>query len=319
MEEIMAVKQRNRIKLKDIVEDLNLEKLYLSKNFNEISVDSSELNRPGLQLCGYFNKFAVERIQIIGTQEWCYLKELTPQKRYQSLKLLFQFDIPCIIFSRNHKIFDEVLQLAVIYGVTVLKTKEKTSKLMSRLISYLDEAMAPTTRIHGVLLDIYGVGVLITGSSGIGKSETALDLISTGAKLISDDSVIIKRLDDRLIGTSPVITKHFMEIRGIGIIDVQKMFGVGYVMEEKNVEMLVNLEDWDEQKEYDRLGIQNRYENLLGVDIVRYDIPVKPGRHTSLIIEVATKNFKQKELGYNPALTLNHRIAQEIENRKQNK
>lgn len=315
----MRIKQRETIKLKEIVDDLKLEKLYLSKNFNEIAVDSSELNRPGLQLCGYFNKFAVERIQIIGTQEWCYLKELTPQQRYQSLKLLFQFDIPCIIFTRNNKVFDEVLQLAVIYGITILKTKEKTSKLMTKLIAYIDEALAPSMRVHGVLLDIYGVGVLITGSSGIGKSETALDLISAGAKLISDDSVIIKRIDDRLIGTSPAITKHFMEIRGIGIIDVQKMFGVGYVMEEKDVEMLVNLEDWDDQKEYDRLGIQNKYENVLGIDIVRFDIPVKPGRHTSLIIEVATKNFKQKELGYNPALMLNDRIAEEIENRKKRK
>ncbi|MDO5715581.1 MAG: HPr(Ser) kinase/phosphatase [Tissierellia bacterium] len=304
------------VKLKTIVEKFNLEKIYLSKNYNEIIIDSSEVNRPGLQLCGYFNKFVVSRIQIIGTQEWCYLNELNPKERYQSLELLFQFDIPCIIFTRDNKVFDEAIQLGVLYGITVLKSKEPTAKITTKIISFIDEELAPSIRIHGVLLDVYGVGVLITGPSGIGKSETALDLISNGARLISDDSIIIKRIDERLMGRSPNITKYFMEIRGVGIIDVQKMFGIGYVMEEKKIELIANLEEWDQSKEYDRLGIQNHYENMLGIDIVKFDVPVKPGRHTALIIEVATKNFKQKELGYNPALALNDRIVAEIENRK---
>ena len=198
------------------------------------------------------------------------------------------------------------------------KIDKKTNIVLEELKNFIDEALAPTTRIHGVLLDVYGVGVILTGDSGVGKSETALDLIAKGSKLISDDSVIIKKMDDRLIGTSPEITKHFMEVRGVGIIDIQRFFGVGSVMEKREVEMIAHLELWDDEKEYVRLGLEDTYQEILGVDVVKYTIPVKPGRHTAMIIEVATNNYKQKQLGYNPAVALNERIMSSIRKRKEN-
>ncbi len=296
------------VKLSDLVKNYDLEIVHKSSDYEDIKITSSEINRPGLQLCGHFNKFVNERIQVIGTQEWHYLNSLDKNEIKVSLNKLFQYNIPCLIFSRNNKVFKEAHELAVKHDRTLLKSKEPTAKLMSKIVSHIEIDLAPTMRVHGVLLDIYGVGVLIKGRSGIGKSETALDLITNGARLIADDSVIIKNIDQKLIGRSPEITRHFMEIRGVGIIDIQKMFGVGYVMEEKNIEIIINLEDWDESKEYDRLGIVNNYENLLGINVAKFDVPVKPGRHTAMIVEVATKNYKQKELGYNPALELNARI-----------
>lgn len=296
------------VKLSDLIKNYDLEIVHKSSDYEDIKITSSEINRPGLQLCGHFNKFVNERIQVIGTQEWHYLNSLDKNEIKVSLNKLFQYNIPCLIFSRNNKVFKEAHELAVKHDRTLLKSKEPTAKLMSKIVSHIEIDLAPTMRVHGVLLDIYGVGVLIKGRSGIGKSETALDLITNGARLIADDSVIIKNIDQKLIGRSPEITRHFMEIRGVGIIDIQKMFGVGYVMEEKNIEIIINLEDWDESKEYDRLGIVNNYENLLGINVAKFDVPVKPGRHTAMIVEVATKNYKQKELGYNPALELNARI-----------
>lgn len=303
------------VKLKDLVENYDLKIVHKSSDYDKIIINSSEINRPGLQLCGHFNKFVNERIQVIGTQEWHYLNSLDDKNIKGSLNKLFQYNIPCLIFSRNNEVFEEAYYLAKEHDRTLLKSKEPTAKLMSKIVSHIEEDLAPTIRVHGVLLDIYGVGVLIKGRSGIGKSETALDLITNGARLIADDSVIIKNIDQRLIGKSPDITKHFMEIRGVGIIDIQKMYGVGFVMEEKSIEIIINLEDWDESKEYERLGIINNHETLLGIDVAKFDIPVKPGRHTAMIIEVATKNYKQKELGHNPAIELNARI---LKNKKDN-
>lgn len=303
------------VKLKDLVENYDLEIVHKSSDYDKIIINSSEINRPGLQLCGHFNKFVNERIQVIGTQEWHYLNSLEDKNIKESLNKLFQYNIPCLIFSRNNEVFEEAYYLAKEHDRTLLKSKEPTAKLMSKIVSHIEEDLAPTIRVHGVLLDIYGVGVLIKGRSGIGKSETALDLITNGARLIADDSVIIKNIDQRLIGKSPDITKHFMEIRGVGIIDIQKMYGVGFVMEEKSIEIIINLEDWDESKEYERLGIINNHETLLGIDVAKFDIPVKPGRHTAMIVEVATKNYKQKELGHNPAIELNARI---LKNKKDN-
>ncbi|MET3616396.1 HPr kinase/phosphorylase [Peptoniphilus olsenii] len=303
------------VKLKDLVENYDLEIVHKSSDYDKIIINSSEINRPGLQLCGHFNKFVNERIQVIGTQEWHYLNSLDDKNIKESLNKLFQYNIPCLIFSRNNEVFEEAYYLAKEHDRTLLKSKEPTAKLMSKIVSHIEEDLAPTIRVHGVLLDIYGVGVLIKGRSGIGKSETALDLITNGARLIADDSVIIKNIDQRLIGKSPDITKHFMEIRGVGIIDIQKMYGVGFVMEEKSIEIIINLEDWDESKEYERLGIINNHETLLGIDVAKFDIPVKPGRHTAMIVEVATKNYKQKELGHNPAIELNARI---LKNKKDN-
>ena len=302
----------------DLKAELNFKLVYQAKRYFTVSITEPEVNRPGLQLAGYFRKFKNKRLQMIGNQEWYYLSEMESDKRRESLDKLFEQDVPAVIFAAGNEVFKEALESAEKYDITIFKIDKKTNIVLEELKNFIDEALAPTTRIHGVLLDVYGVGVILTGDSGVGKSETALDLIAKGSKLISDDSVIIKKMDDRLIGTSPEITKHFMEVRGVGIIDIQKFFGVGSVMEKREVEMIAHLELWDDEKEYVRLGLEDTYQEILGVDVVKYTIPVKPGRHTAMIIEVATNNFKQKQLGYNPAVALNERIMSSIRKRKEN-
>lgn len=304
--------------LMDLKAELNFNLVYQAKRYFTVSITEPEVNRPGLQLAGYFRKFKNKRLQMIGNQEWYYLSEMEPEKRRESLDKLFEQDVPAIIFAAGNEVFKEALESAEKYDITIFKIDKKTNIVLEELKNFIDEALAPTTRIHGVLLDVYGVGVILTGDSGVGKSETALDLIAKGSKLISDDSVIIKKMDDRLIGTSPEITKHFMEVRGVGIIDIQRFFGVGSVMEKREVEMIAHLELWDDEKEYVRLGLEDTYQEILGIDVVKYTIPVKPGRHTAMIIEVATNNFKQKQLGYNPAVALNERIMSSIRKRKEN-
>lgn len=304
--------------LMDLKAEMNFNLVYQAKRYFTVSITEPEVNRPGLQLAGYFRKFKNKRLQMIGNQEWYYLSEMEPDKRRESLDKLFEQDVPAIIFAAGNEVFKEALESAEKYDITIFKIDKKTNIVLEELKNFIDEALAPTTRIHGVLLDVYGVGVILTGDSGVGKSETALDLIAKGSKLISDDSVIIKKMDDRLIGTSPEITKHFMEVRGVGIIDIQRFFGVGSVMEKREVEMIAHLELWDDEKEYVRLGLEDTYQEILGIDVVKYTIPVKPGRHTAMIIEVATNNFKQKQLGYNPAVALNERIMSSIRKRKEN-
>lgn len=302
--------------LMDLKAELNFEIAYKSQNFYDVKIQETDINRPGLQLSGYYKKFITGRLQLIGNQEWYYLYEMDHTKRKDRLVKLCSTGIPAIIFTAGNQVFEEALEAARHYNVTIFKTSENTTKVMTQIGSFVDEELAETTRLHGVLLDVYGVGVLLTGSSGVGKSETALDLVAKGAKLISDDSVIIRKIDETLIGKSPEITKHFMEVRGVGIIDIQKFFGVSSVMEKKEIEMIAHLELWDDEKEYVRLGLEDIYEEIMGVKVVKYTIPVKPGRHTAMIIEVATNNFKQKQLGYNPALALNERIMESIKKRK---
>ena len=305
--------------LMDLKSELDFNLVYQAKRYFTVSITEPEVNRPGLQLAGYFRKFKNKRLQMIGNQEWYYLSEMEPDERRESLDKLFEQDVPAIIFAAGNEVFKEALESAEKYDITIFKIDKKTNIVLEELKNFIDEALAPTTRIHGVLLDVYGVGVILTGDSGVGKSETALDLIAKGSKLISDDSVIIKKMDDRLIGTSPEITKHFMEVRGVGIIDIQRFFGVGSVMAKREIEMIAHLELWDDEKEYVRLGLEDTYEEILGIDVVKYTIPVKPGRHTAMIIEVATNNYKQKQLGYNPAMALNERIMTSIRKRKENK
>ncbi|MDO5036964.1 MAG: HPr(Ser) kinase/phosphatase [Tissierellia bacterium] len=302
--------------VEELIEDMDYEIVHQADNIKDIKIYTSEVNRPGLQLCGYYGQFVANRIQVIGGAEWHYLNELDPHKRLAREEELLKKKIPLLIITRGNKVFDELKDLAKKYNRTILRTQDSTSRAINKLINYMDQALAPTIRCHGILLDVYGVGVLIRGESGIGKSETAIDLIEKGHKLISDDSVIIKRLEGRLVGTSPPITRHFMEIRGVGIVDVQRLFGIGSVMEEKEIEVLINLEHWDQNRDYDRLGIEYETEALLGVEIPRMDIPLRTGRNTAVILEIAIRNFKQKELGYNPALALNNKIMESIKSKK---
>lgn len=297
---------------------MDLEIVHLATDIDEIKMFSSEISRPGLQIAGFYDKFVPERIQIIGSAEFQYLKNLNPESRYEIIKGFLRHPISSLVICRELEVFDEIIILAKKYNRTILKSKETTSKLINRIISYIDIQLAPETRVHGVLVEVYGVGVLITGKSGVGKSETALDLVIRGHRLISDDIVIIKKLDDRLVGQSPELTRHFMEVRGLGIIDIERLYGVGSIKNFENINLVTELELWDNTREYDRLGLDEKYKEMLGVQIPKAVIPVKPGRNVAMIIEVATRNFRQKLLGYNAASELNKRIISQGM-KKQNK
>lgn len=304
------------ISVEELIKENDFEVIHQADNTRNVHLYSSEFNRPGLQLCGFYTKFVPDRIQIIGGAEWWYLEGLDPKVRAMRLKALFAHKITVMIVTRNQRIFPEMLMYAKEDNCTILRTPDSTSRAVNKLITYLERALAPSIRRHGILLDIYGVGVLITGESGIGKSETALDLIANGHKLIADDSVLIRMLDNRLIGTSPKITRHFMEIRGIGIIDVERLFGIGCIMEEKEVELVIELTPWDDFADYNRLGIEDEKIEILDKSVPVMEIPMRTGRNMSMIIEIATRNFKQKEMGYNAALALNQRVLDSIEKNK---
>ncbi len=296
------------VSLKKIIEEMDLEIVHLSSDIDEIKILSSEISRPGLQIAGFYDKFVPERIQIIGSAEFQYLKSMNSGNRYEIIKEFLKHPISSLVICRELEVFDEIMILAREYNRTILKSKETTSKLINRIINYLDIKLAPETRVHGVLVEVYGVGVLITGKSGVGKSETALDLVIRGHRLISDDIVIIKKLDDRLVGQSPDLTRHFMEIRGLGIIDIERLYGVGSIKNSENINLVTELELWDSSREYDRLGLDEEHIEMLDIQVPRLIIPVKPGRNVAMIIEVATRNFRQKIMGYNAANELNKRI-----------
>ena len=305
-----------RFTVKELIEDNKFEVIYEAKDTDETYLYTTEFNRPGLQLCGFYTKFVANRIQIIGGAEWHYLKALDPEVRRARLKALFDHKIPVLIVTRNQEIFPEAVAFARQNNCTILRTGEGTSRAVNKLITYMERALAPTVRRHGILLDIFGVGVLMVGESGIGKSETALDLIVNGHKLIADDSVLIKKLDERLVGTSPKITRHFMEIRGVGIIDVERLFGIGSIMEEKEIELVIELNQWDDFADHNRLGIDDEHVSILDVRLPKIEIPMRTGRNTAVIVEIATRNYKQGGLGYNAALELNQRVLNSIEHRK---
>lgn len=304
------------ITLDRLIEEMGFEVVYKSTDSASLKIQSTEITRPGLPIVGYFEKFAPERIQIIGSSEWHYYNDLPESLRYASIDKYFSYPIPALIFSRNLEIFPEILELAEKYNRTILRSDKPTSKLISELIDHIDFATAPSTTIHGVLMEVYGIGVLLSGKSGLGKSETALELLMRGHRLISDDAVEIKRVEDQLRGESPKLTRYFMEIRGIGILDIERLYGIGSVKEYEYIDMMVELELWDETKVYDRIGLDEETIEILGVDLPKVTIPIRPGRNTAMIVEVAARNNRQKRLGYNAAQVLNERIMTEIEKRK---
>lgn len=296
------------VSVENLIEDLRLEILVQGKANNEINL--SDMNRPGLQFAGFYNYFANERVQIVGMAEWSFLDAMQPELRRKRLKKFFQFDTPCIIMSRGLEPHEEFMESAKENNRWVLRTNSITTKFISKLTNYLDGKLAPETRLHGVLVDVYGIGILITGESGIGKSETALELIKRGHRLVADDAVDIKQIDGILHGRAPYITSGMMEVRGMGIIDVPALYGLSSVLNEKTIDLVIHLDQWKEDENYDRLGIDKEYLDILNVPIRNMVVPIRPGRNLAVIIEAAAANFRYSlTSNISPVETINNRIG----------
>lgn len=299
------------VNLEKVIREMKLDRLYYPNK--EVLIDTADLNRPGLQITGFFDYFDPSRIQVFGMVENTYLAGLSSEVRYNSLKRLFEKQISAVILTRNSNASAEMLKLAEEFETPMLRTSQPTSSFTSSLNAYLNVELAPRITRHGVLVEVYGQGVLILGESGVGKSETAVELIKRGHRLVADDAVEIKKVSSKsLIGVSPDIIRHFIEIRGIGIVDVKNIFGMGAVKESEKIDMIIHLEAWEKGKQYDRLGLVDEYTNILGLDIPSLTIPVKPGRNLAVIFEAAAMNNRQKRMGYNAAEELNRRITDQI-------
>ncbi len=307
------------VEIQPFIEAMHLETLYdPGKSFWELR--SADLNRPGLQFTGFYDYFAYQRPQVIGLTEMSYLESLDAETLRTRLEKFFSYDLPCVVICRGMNPPDIMLEFARARQIAVYLTRSQTTVFSVAAINYLSRVLAPCSTVHGVLLDVYGVGILITGDSGVGKSEAALELIKRGHQLTADDSVIIRKVSqNRLIGEAPESIRHFMEIRGIGIIDVKAMFGIGAVLMSKSIDLVIHLEPWNETKSYDRLGLDESYTEIMGVRIAQLLLPVKPGRNLAIIIEVAARNFSLRRLGYSAAQELNQRLNDQIlKNRDQN-
>lgn len=305
------------IKLSEIVEKMDLKNFTPEVDMLEKEVNVPDVNRPALQLAGFFDHFDSNRVQIIGNVEYTYVHTRPVEERVQIYDKLLQHPIPCIVYCRDMDPEEQFLKLAVKYGVPVFKTPKQTSDFMAEIIRWMNVKLAPCISIHGVLVDVYGIGVLIMGESGIGKSEAALELIKRGHRLVTDDVVEIRKVsDETLVGSAPDITKHFIELRGIGIVDVKSMFGVQSVRETQNIDLVITLEDWSREKEYDRLGLEEEYTEFLGNKVVCHSIPLRPGRNLAIIVESAAVNHRQKQMGYNAAQELYKRVQENLAKRR---
>ena len=296
-----------------MINKMKLECLTPQIDISDLKIITTEVNRPALQLTGYFDHFDAERVQVIGYVEYTYLEGLPREKKIPVYEKLLASQIPCLVYTTLTTPDQDMLELAGKYNVPIFITKQATSAFMAELIRWLNVELAPCISIHGVLVDIYGEGILIMGESGIGKSEAALELIKRGHRLITDDVVEIRKVsDETLIGSAPDITRHFIELRGIGIIDVKTLFGVESVMDTGNIDLVIKLEEWDRDKEYDRLGLEEEYIEFLGNKVVCHSIPIRPGRNLAIICESAAVNHRQKKMGYNAAKELYHRVQQSL-------
>lgn len=294
------------VRISDFCERLNLIVLNKGKK-RKMHISTYNVARPGLQLAGFFEHFSKERVQVVGEQEVAYLKHMTHEQRVVACENLFKYNFPCMVIT-NTEVLEEVVDAAKKYGRVLLQSGLRTTAFINELSIYLNEILAPTVVMHGVLVDIYGVGVLITGKSSVGKSETALELIKLGHRLVADDAVCIRRISDRLIGEAPETTRHFMEIRGIGIIDVRAMYGASAIRTRKVIDIVVQLEDWDPDKEYDRLGDEKQSQEILQMKLTKYIVPVKPGRNLASILEVAARSFRLNTMGINALDELRNRL-----------
>ena len=291
----------NAMKMSEFVELFNLEVLNRGNDFNESVLTITDVNRPGLQFHGFFDYFDPRRLQVIGKAEVTYLKSLTPEERKKAFDDLFLYDIPALVIARALDCFPECLESAAAHEKTLLRTAETTVDFTSHTIEYLNRRLAPSITRHGVLMDIYGEGVMLQGDSGIGKSETAIELIMRGHRLVADDAVEIRRVSNQLIGTAPEVIRHYIELRGIGVIDVRELFGMRAIKTTAQIDLVVQLEQWDNKKFYDRLGIEDHYIEFMDLQIPCVTIPVRPGRNLASIVEVAAMNNRHRRYGFNAA------------------
>ncbi|MGQ9008171.1 HPr(Ser) kinase/phosphatase [Bacillus stercoris] len=306
-----------KVRTKDVMEQFNLELISGEEGINR-PITMSDLSRPGIEIAGYFTYYPRERVQLLGKTELSFFEQLPEEDKKQRMESLCTDVTPAIILSRDMPIPQELIDASEKNGVPVLRSPLKTTRLSSRLTNFLESRLAPTTAIHGVLVDIYGVGVLITGKSGVGKSETALELVKRGHRLVADDCVEIRQEDqDTLVGNAPELIEHLLEIRGLGIINVMTLFGAGAVRSNKRITIVMNLELWEQGKQYDRLGLEEETMKIIDTEITKLTIPVRPGRNLAVIIEVAAMNFRLKRMGLNAAEQFTNKLADVIEDGEQ--
>ena len=290
------------VALTELVKEFNLEVVYASTDYESIRLTVEDVSRPGLQLAGYFDHFEPMRLQILGNVEVSYIQKETPQERAAIFDQFFSYKPPALLYARNFPVDPQCLEMARKHSITILRSGEATASLASSIIAYLRSALAPRITRHGVLVEVYGEGLLLVGDSGVGKSETALELLKRGLRLIADDAVEIRKLSNAsLVGTAPDLIRNYIELRGIGIINVAKLFGMGSVRTENEINLVVNIVPWNTQEPYDRLGLEDQYTEILGVQVPVNTIPVTAGRNLAVILEVAAMNNRQRKLGYNPA------------------
>ncbi len=302
------------VSLERLIKDFSMESVYLPAEPASILISSSEVNRPGLFITGFYDYFDPDRIQILGRMETAFLSDLSHEVLLERINRMFSLKIPALVITRGLEVFPEIIESARENQVPVIRTPEATSSFMAALIAYLNVELAPRITRHGVLVEVYGEGMLILGDSGVGKSETAIELVKRGHRLIADDAVEIRRVSNKsLVGTSPENIRHFVELRGIGIINARRLFGMGAVKTTEKIDMIVKLEHWDANKTYDRMGIENEYTTILGNKVPSLTIPVKPGRNLAIILEVAAMNNRQKKMGYNAAQELLKKLGMPAE------
>lgn len=306
------------VKMEKVVEKFKLENLTPDIDIKGIKITMPDVNRPALQMAGYFEHFDSSRLQVIGFVEYTYMEGISEEQKRTVYDKLMSYDIPCVVFCRELQPDPLFLEIAHKYKRPVFSTKKNTSVFMAEAIRWLNVKLAPCISVHGVLVDVYGEGVLITGESGIGKSEAALELVKRGHRLVTDDAVEIRKVsDDTLVGSAPDVTKHLIELRGIGIVDVKALFGAASVKDTQSIDMVIRLEDWDKDKEYDRLGLEEEYTEYLGNKVVCYTLPIRPGRNLAVICETAAVNHRQKKMGYNAAQELYTRVQNSLARRRE--
>ncbi len=305
------------VALKTLIDHFALESIYLPMDASKLIISETDINRPGLQLMGFYEYFSNERIQIIGKMEFAYLATIEEDLRSERLDMLFAQRVPAVIITRELPYFPEMVEFAQKYEIPLLRSKESSSGFMAALIAFLNLHLAPRITRHGVLIEVYGEGMLILGESGVGKSETAVELIKRGHRLVADDAVEIRRVSNiSLVGSSPENIRHFLEIRGIGIVNARRLFGMGAVKVTEKIDMIIELEPWDSEKVYDRMGVDSEYTSILGVKVPCTTIPVKPGRNLAVILEVAAMNNRQKKMGYNAAQELLDNLGLDVDKKE---